>query len=155
MGNREEDAHPNTTQNCKKMAEACNITARSGQSKGYENAVQGTIKGELQEVESDLPDDLRDQALLAFKAAVDMKMSVGDAITKVQKDVLSKCDDVFKGQRFKGFIKFDYETNVVTINVNKFAGGNCQFSAGIGTKKMVCPDPFMGRLADQNAQLNR
>ena len=30
------------------MAEACNITARSGQSKGYENAVQGTIKGELQ-----------------------------------------------------------------------------------------------------------
>merc|ERR1712012_1427598 len=102
MGNRQEDAHPNTTQNSKRMAEACNITARSGQSKGYENAVQGTIKGELQEVESDLPDDLRDQALLAFKAAVDMKMSVGDAIAKVQKDVLSKCDDIFKGQRFKG-----------------------------------------------------
>merc|ERR1712012_1224159 len=94
MGNREEDTHPNTTQNCKRMAEACNITARSGQSKGYENAVQGTIKRELQEVESDLPDDLRDQALLAFKAAVDMKMSVGDAIAKVQKDVLSKCDEI-------------------------------------------------------------
>ena len=30
------------------MAKACNITTRSGQSKGYENAVQGTIKGELQ-----------------------------------------------------------------------------------------------------------
>ena len=30
------------------MAEACNITARSGSSKGYENAVAGTIKGELQ-----------------------------------------------------------------------------------------------------------
>ena len=41
------------------------------------------------------------------------------------------------------------------LQINKFAGGNCQFSAGIGTKKMVCPDPFMGRLADQNAQLNR
>merc|ERR1711879_868310 len=107
-----------------------------GQSKGYENAVQGTIKGELQEVESDLPDDLRDQALLAFKAAVDMKMSVGDAIAKVQKDVLSKCDDIFKGKRFKGFIK-----------INKFAGGNCQFSSGVGVKKMVCPDPFMGRLS--------
>ena len=53
-------------------------------------------------MESDLPDDLRDQALLAFKAAVDMKMSVGDAIAKVQKDVLSKCDEIFKGQRFKG-----------------------------------------------------
>ena len=47
-------------------------------------------------------------------------MQIGDAITKVQKDVLSKCDDVFKGQRFKGFIKFDYETNVVTINVSNF-----------------------------------
>ena len=56
----------------------------------------------ISEVESDLPDDLRDQALLAFKAAVDMKMSVGDAIAKVQKDVLSKCDEIFKGQRFKG-----------------------------------------------------
>merc|ERR1711879_1071813 len=113
-----------------------------GQSKGYENAVQGTIKGELQEVESDLPDDLRDQALLAFKAAVDMKMSVGDAI--------SKCDEIFKGQRFKGFIKFDYDTNVVEIKINKFAGGNCQFSSGVGVKKMVCPDPLMGRLSDPN-----
>jgi hypothetical protein len=81
-------------------------------------------------------------------------MTVGDAINKVQKDVLVKCDEVFKGQRYKGFIKFDYDTNVVSIQINKFAGGNCQFSAGIGTKKMVCPDPFMGRLADQNAQLN-
>ena len=30
------------------MAEACNITARSGNTKGYENAVTATIKGELQ-----------------------------------------------------------------------------------------------------------
>jgi hypothetical protein len=30
------------------MAEACNITARSGSSKGYEAAVSGIIKGELQ-----------------------------------------------------------------------------------------------------------
>ena len=44
-------------------------------------------------------------------------MTVGDAITKVQKDVLSKCDEVFKGQRFKGFIKFDYDTSVVSIQV--------------------------------------
>jgi len=134
---------------------ACNVTAKSGQSKGLEDALGASVKGKLQEVESDLPENLRDEAVLCFEAAVANKMQIGDAITKVQKDVLSKCDDVFKGQRFKGFIKFDYETNVVTINVNKFAGGNCQFSAGIGTKKMVCPDPFMGRLADQNAQLNR
>jgi len=134
---------------------ACNVTAKSGQSKGLEDALGASVKGKLQEVESDLPENLRDEAVLCFEAAVANKMPIGDAITKVQKDVLSKCDEVFKGQRFKGFIKFDYETNVVTINVNKFAGGNSQFSAGIGTKKMVCPDPFMGRLADQNAQLNR
>ena len=70
------------------------------------------------EVESDLPENLRDEAVLCFEAAVANKMPIGDAITKVQKDVLSKCDEVFKGQRFKGFIKFDYETNVVTINVS-------------------------------------
>ena len=69
------------------------------------------------EVESDLPENLRDEALLCFEAAVANRMSVGDAITKVQKDVLSKCDEVFKGQRFKGFIKFDYDTNVVSIQV--------------------------------------
>ena len=72
----------------------------------------------LLEVESDLPENLRDEAVLCFEAAVANKMPIGDAITKVQKDVLSKCDEVFKGQRFKGFIKFDYETNVVTINVS-------------------------------------
>jgi hypothetical protein len=32
----------------------------------------------------------------------------------------------------------------------QFGNGNAQFSAGVGTKKMVCPDPFMGRLADPN-----
>ena len=72
------------------------------------------------EVESDLPENLRDEALLCFEAAVANRMSVGDAITKVQKDVLSKCDEVFKGQRFKGFIKFDYDTNVVSIQVYIF-----------------------------------
>ena len=129
---------------------ACNVTAKSGQSKGLEDALGASVKGKLQgslncklfhdyyleyysnfifiqvsfkcfylsEVESDLPENLRDEAVLCFEAAVANKMQIGDAITKVQKDVLSKCDDVFKGQRFKGFIKFDYETNVVTINVS-------------------------------------
>ena len=76
------------------------------------------------EVESDLPENLRDEALLCFEAAVANRMSVGDAITKVQKDVLSKCDEVFKGQRFKGFIKFDYDTNVVSIQVYIFVKYN-------------------------------
>ena len=47
-------------------------------------------------------------------------MNVGDAINKVQKDVLSKCDERFKGQRYKGFIKFDYDTNVISIQVRRF-----------------------------------
>ena len=53
-------------------------------------------------MESDLPDDIRDEALLALKAAVDSRMSVGDAIAKVQKDALFKVEQRFAGQRFKG-----------------------------------------------------
>jgi len=134
------------------MAEACNVTARAGQShsKGFEDAVNSRISGELQEVESDLPDDIRDDALRVFRLAVAQKCTIKDAIDKVQKEALIEVETRFKGQRFKGFIKFDYDTNVITINVNKFGNGNAQFSAGVGTKKMVCPDPFMGRLADPN-----
>ena len=71
------------------------------------------------DVDSDLPEDLREQALLCFEAAVSNHMNVGDAISKVQKDVLSKCDERFKGQRYKGFIKFDYDTNVISIQVRQ------------------------------------
>ena len=53
-------------------------------------------------------------------------------------------------KHFQGFIKFDFDSWVITINVNKFGNGNAQFSAGVGQKKMVCPDPFMGKLADPN-----
>ena len=51
---------------------------------------------------------------------------------------------------FQGYIKFDFDSWVITINVNKFVNGNAQFSAGVGQKVMVCPDPFMGRLSDPN-----
>ena len=71
------------------------------------------------EVDSDLPQDIRDEALMCFEAAVSNRMAVGDAIQKVQKDVLSKCDERFKGQRYKGFIKFDFDTNVISITVSK------------------------------------
>ena len=47
-------------------------------------------------------------------------------------------------------IKFYILIKFFFFQINKFAGGNCQFSSGIGTKKMVCPDPFMGRLSDPN-----
>jgi len=129
---------------------ACNVTAGSGMSRGLEDALGAKVQGKLQSVESDLPEDLKNEASLRFQAAIDSHLPIGSATEKVQEEVLSKCNDVFKGKRYKGFIRFEYESNVITININKFAGGNCQFSSGIGTKKMVCPDPFMGRLSDPN-----
>lgn len=116
-----------------------------------------------------MPEDIRDHALHVFQAAVMDHANVGDAIKRVQTEALSKIDERFKGERYKGFIKFDYDTSVVEIKVsdmnrpqvleskftsilqvNKFGNGNSQFSSGIGVKKMVCPDPFMGRLSDPN-----
>ena len=69
-------------------------------------------------VESDLPEDLKKEAQLSFEAAVSNRMNIGDCINKVQKEVLSKCDERFKGQRYKGFIKFDYDSNIVSITVS-------------------------------------
>jgi len=134
------------------VAEACNVTAKAGPShtKGFEDAVNSRISGELQEVESNFPDDLRDDALRVFRYAVSQKSTIRDAIKQVQEEALSEVENIFKGQRFKGYIKFDYESNVIQINVNKFGNGNAQFSVGLGTKKAYCPDPFMGRLSDPN-----
>lgn len=148
------------------MAETCGTTRGAGNNRAYEDAVNTRINGDLQEVESDLPEDIRDRALSVFRAAISDKATVQQAIEKVQKEALVEVETRFKGQRFKvrklltrgkcnisfsqGFIKFDYDTSVITINVNKFGNGNAQFSVGLGVKKMVCPDPFMGRLSDPN-----
>merc|ERR1711913_277750 len=127
---------------CDTMAENCATTRGAGNNRAYEDAVNTRIDGDLQEVESDLPEDIRNRALSVFRAAISDKATVQQAIEEVQTR--------FKGQRFKGFIKFDYDTSVITINVNKFGNGNAQFSVEMGVKKMVCPDPFMGRLSDPN-----
>ena len=150
------------------MSQACGTTRGAGNNRAYEDAVNTRIDGELQEVESDLPEDIRDRALSVFRAAISDKFTVQQAIEKVNKEALVEVEERFKGQRFKvvklnqllfihfindfiqGFIKFDYDTSVISINVNKFGNGNAQFSVGIGVKKMVCPDPFMGRLSDPN-----
>ena len=150
------------------MAENCATTRGAGNNKAYEDAVNTRIDGDLQEVESDLPEDIRDRALSVFRAAISDKATIQQAIEKVQKEALVEVETRFKGQRFKvriysskqqrrhligivqGFIKFDYDTSVISINVNKFGNGNAQFSVGMGVKKMVCPDPFMGRLSDPN-----
>merc|ERR1711936_40127 len=124
------------------MAESCGTTRGAGNNRAFEDAANSRISGELQEVESDLPEDIRDRALSVFRAAISDKCTIQQAIEKVQKEALVEVETRFKGQRFKGFIKFDYDTNV-----NKFGNGNAQFSVGMGVKKMVCPDPFMGKLS--------
>ena len=63
--------------------------------------VNGQSSGELQEVESDLPEDIRDRALSVFRAAVSDKATVQQAIEKVQKEALVEVETRFKGQRFK------------------------------------------------------
>ena len=69
------------------------------------------------DVETNLPPDLKEDAVLCFEAAVANRMNIGDAIKKVEDDVLSKCNEEFKGKRFKGFIKFNYDSNVISIQV--------------------------------------
>ena len=102
------------------------------------------ISRNFSEVDSDLPQDIRDEALMCFEAAVSNRMAVGDAIQKVQKDVLSKCDERFKGQRYKGFIKFDFDTNVISITVSKniFRRKKSKTSTYIGNKYNVMRIPF-------------
>ena len=70
-------------------------------------------------VDTDLPSDLQEEATRCMEAAVAQKMNIGDCIQKVQKDVLSKCNERYAGKRYKGFIKFEYESNVINITVFK------------------------------------
>ena len=41
------------------MAETCGTTRGAGNNRAYEDAVNTRIEGDLQEVESDLPEDIR------------------------------------------------------------------------------------------------
>merc|ERR1711935_969758 len=125
-----------------RMAESCGTTRGAGNNRAFEDAANSRIQGELQDVESDLPEDIMNDAMRVFRAAISDKCTIQQAIEKVQREALSEVETRFKGQRFKGFIKFDYDTSV-----NKFGNGNAQFSVGMGVKRMVCPDPFMGKLS--------
>ena len=55
--------------------------------------------------------------MLCLEAAVANHITTGDAIKKVQEDVLTKCNEVFKGKRYKGYIKFVYERITISIQV--------------------------------------
>ena len=92
----------------------------------------------------------RNYSVRIFQECVHKGLSIQEAVEKTQQHLNDLVDEQYKGQRLKGFVKLDYDQHVVSLILNKFSGGNAQFSAGIGTKRMVCPDPFMGRLADPN-----
>ena len=83
------------------MSQACGTTRGAGNNRAYEDAVNTRIDGELQEVESDLPEDIRDRALSMFRAAISNKFTVQQAIEKVNKEALVEVEERFKGQRFK------------------------------------------------------
>ena len=106
------------------MAEACKATGGAGlsHSRGYEDAINSRISGEVigkyhslqinsrseinihnkcLEVESTLPDNIKERALSVFKSAVSERYPIKDAIEKVQKEALCEIETVFKGQRFK------------------------------------------------------
>ena len=87
------------------MAENCGTTRGAGNNRAYEDAVNTRITGDLQEVESDLPEDIRDRALSVFRAAISDKATVQQAIEKVQKEALVEVETRFKGQRFKVSIR--------------------------------------------------
>ena len=90
------------------MPQVCGTTRGAGNNRAYEDAVNTRINGELQEVESDLPEDIRDRALSVFRAAISDKFTVQQAIEKVNKEALVEVEERFKGQRFK-VIKDKYD----------------------------------------------
>ena len=101
------------------MAEVCGTTRGAGNNKAYEDAVNTRISGELQEVESDLPEDIRDRALSVFRAAISDKATVQQAIEKVQKEALVEVETRFKGQRFK--VRFHYKLLLI-YSISMIAG---------------------------------
>ena len=82
-------------------SQVCGTTRGAGNNRAYEDAVNTRISGDLQEVESDLPEDIRDRALSVFRAAISEKFTVQQAIEKVNKEALVEVEERFKGQRFK------------------------------------------------------
>eukprot|EP00092_Neocalanus_flemingeri_P012655 GFUD01013638.1.p1 GENE.GFUD01013638.1~~GFUD01013638.1.p1 ORF type:complete len:502 (+),score=135.36 GFUD01013638.1:39-1508(+) len=121
-------------------ADPCLVTVRAGPaaSKGYENFVANKLKDEvLKEITSNLQEELKEDALNAFKDSVKDGYSIKDCISKVQNDVLPKVPN----ERNKFFIKFTYDNQLqIEIGVNKFKNGNAQFYHKIGVAPKETPE---------------
>jgi len=121
-------------------ADPCLVTVRAGPgaSKGYENFVSNKLQDKvLKEIESNLQDNLKEEALTAFKETVNQGWSIKDCICKVQNEVLPKVPN----ERNKFFIKFTYDNQLqIEIGVNKFKNGNAQFYHRLGVAPKDCPE---------------
>jgi len=121
-------------------ADPCLVTVKAGPaaSKGYENFVANKLQDEvLKEIDSNLQDDLKEEALTAFKETVSEGWSIKDCICKVQNDVLPKVPN----ERNKFYIKFTYDNQLqIEIGVNKFKNGNAQFYHRIGVAPKENPE---------------
>merc|ERR1711915_614884 len=95
----------------KMPADPCLVTVRAGpaHSKDYENFVANKLKDEvLKEISSNLQDDLKEEALSAFKESVKEGWSIKDCICKVQNEVLPQVPK----ERNKFSIKFTYDNQL-------------------------------------------
>jgi len=122
--------------------EACLVTVRSGlaASKGYEDFVAKSLKDDvLQEITSNLSDNLENEALEAFKEAVQEGWSIKDCINKVQNEILPKVPN----ERNKFYIKLTYDNQLeIEIGVNRFKNGNAQFYHKLGIAPRKTTDVY-------------
>merc|ERR1712179_474282 len=116
------------------------VTVKAGpqHSRGYESLVSGSLqKDKLQEITSNLPTDLKAEALVTFLDAVKDGLSIAACVSRVQDQVLQKVPN----ERSKFFVKFVYDNQLqIEIGVNKFKNGNAQYYHKIGVAPKECPE---------------
>lgn len=122
------------------MPDPCPVTVRAGpgHSRGYEDFVASNLREEvLQEITSNLDNDLKAEALVTFLDSVKDGLSIAACISKVQDTVLPKVPN----ERNKFFIKFVYDNKLqIEIGVNKFKNGNAQFYHKLGIQPRATPE---------------
>jgi len=122
------------------MPDPCLVTVKAGpqHSRGYESLVSGSLqKDKLQEITSNLPTDLKAEALVTFLDAVKDGLSIAACVSRVQDQVLQKVPN----ERNKFFVKFVYDNQLqIEIGVNKFKNGNAQYYHRLGVQPRENPE---------------
>jgi len=123
-----------------KMPDPCMVTVKAGpqHSRGYESLVSGNLaKDKLQEITSNLPTELKAEALVTFLDAVKDGLSIAACVSRVQDQVLQKVPN----ERSKFYVKFVYDNQLqIEIGVNKFKNGNAQYYHRLGVQPRENPE---------------